>query len=164
MSIAISPEQNAGYVLFPIPVARVPEIGRLLYGTEDGDPAGIDESHGEPAFANDEELAKLIERIYLESEPKFRKIMLSVADRVDPEQPLWYTEVTTAIGWPTPRSLPGALGAYGRRAKHRYKGFWPVKRNEDPVTGEMYLNTDVVTAKHIRDTHEKYDLPTSEEA
>lgn len=65
------------------------------------------------------------------------------------------------MGWTKPRSLPGALGAYGRRAKHRYGGFWPFTRSRDVATWSYYLEMDPDDAAFLRDLHAKSQKPTT---
>lgn len=38
-----------------------------------------------------------------------------------------FTEASAALGFESARSMAGLLGAFGRRANHRYEGKWPFK-------------------------------------
>ena len=61
-----------------------------------------------------------------DSEGKARPLLRFLAE--NPERLIPYTEVSEELGYDTPRSLPGLLGAFGRRADHRYQGVWPFER------------------------------------
>jgi hypothetical protein len=61
-----------------------------------------------------------------DSEGKARPLLRFLAE--NPERLIPYTEVSKKLGFGTPRSLPGLLGAFGRRADHRYQGVWPFER------------------------------------
>ncbi|MDO9443662.1 MAG: hypothetical protein Q7T73_22500 [Beijerinckiaceae bacterium] len=148
------------YVMFPVPSDLVPEVARFLYGAAEAPEAIASQPEG--ATETEWKLATIdqLERIYKESEPKFRRLMLLVAERPDPTMPLPYEEVTTAMGWSSPRSLPGALGAYGRRTKHRYDGAWPMVREKD-AADYWSLTMPRELADEVLRLHAEFDLPTS---
>jgi len=72
-----------------------------------------------------------------------------------------YDAVTAAMGWATSRSLPGALGAYGRRANHRYAGEWPFRRDWDARAWSHYLAMDADVAAFLRTLDTERGLPTA---
>jgi hypothetical protein len=145
------------FIQFPVPSDRVAEVAVFLYG----EPQAIPEAPPEPAVPmSAEQRNELLTRIYVESEPTFRRLLMLLADRPHPEDPMSYEDVTTSMGWPTPRSLPGALGAYGRRANFRYRGYWPFERKWDDPTWSHYLAMDPDVAALFRDLHSKRQLPT----
>jgi hypothetical protein len=148
------------YVMFPVPADLVPEVARFVYGSGEANEAIASEP--EASAEAEWKLATVdqLERIYKESEPKFRKLMLLVAERPDPTAPLPYEEAKTAMGWTSPRSLPGALGAYGRRTKHRYDSAWPMLRERD-ASDYWTLNMPRELADEILRLHAELDLPTS---
>lgn len=150
----------AEYVMFPVPADLVPEVSRFVYGSAEATEAMPPEPEASPE--TEWKLADVdqLERIYKESEPKFRKLMLLVAERPDPTAPLPYEEATAAMGWTSPRSLPGALGAYGRRTKHRYDGAWPMLREKD-ASDYWSLTMPTELADEILRLHAELDLPTS---
>ncbi len=160
------------FVMFPVPVDRLEEVAQFLYGS--GWPVGT--GNGDDAEAKHEALpmgqaeldaaidsghlasVQLLERIYKESEPKFRNIMVLVASRAEPGQPVPFAEISEAIGWTSPRSLAGALGAYGNRANHRYDGAWPMVRVA-LERDNRYFTMPAELAEEIRRLHELHDLP-----
>ncbi len=82
------------------------------------------------AEANDERRREYWARSYNESqedsEGKARPLLKFLAR--NPERLIPYTEVSKALGYTNTRSLPGLLGAFGRRADHRYEGVRPFER------------------------------------
>lgn len=62
-------------------------------------------------------------RAYLESGGKAKPLLEFLAD--NPGRVISFPEISEHLGFDTPRSLPGLLGSFGRRAKHRYEGFKP---------------------------------------
>lgn len=151
---------SVDYVMFPVPADLVPEVARFVYGTAEASEAIASDPGASPETEWKLAAVDQLERIYKESEPKFRKLMLLVAERPDPTAPLPYEEATAAMGWTSPRSLPGALGAYGRRTKHRYDGAWPMHREKDD-SDYWTLNMPRELADEILRLHADLDLPTS---
>src|SRR4051794_14593986 len=61
----------------------------------------------------------LVRRIFAESQPAHRKMLEFLASR--PDEWMYSEDVAAALGLPHGQaSLAGMLGAFGRRAKHRY--------------------------------------------
>lgn len=145
----------SNYVSFPVPEERLPEVAALLYG------ASEEKTEDPRSTLTPEEVSGLVRRVYLDSEPTFRRLLLLLADRDDPTEPMLNEEVTDAMGWTTARSLPGALGAYGRRANHRYEGFWPFRRGWDHRHNSNTIAMDAEIAERLRTLHEEHGLPTS---
>src|SRR5437588_10724050 len=112
------------YVQFPVPTGRILDVAVFLYGHSEAMPEANEASCGPKLPMSAEQRSELLTRVYFESEPTFRRLLMLLADRPHPEAPMLFAEVSKAMGWPSARSLPGALGAYGRRAKFRYGGFW----------------------------------------
>ena len=71
-----------------------------------------------------------------------------------------YADVSAAMGWDTPRSMPGALGAFGRRSNHRYGGFDPFVRQWDHAAWSHFLSMDEEVAAFLRELHAERQLPT----
>jgi hypothetical protein len=152
------PFSSDEYVQFPVPKERVPDVARFLYGNTEAMPkAGEVEAEPEVSIS-EEQRGDLLTRIYVESEPTFRRLLLLVADRDDPELAMPYTEVTTAMRWTSARSLPGALGAFGRRTNHRYGGYWPLRCEERGEGWVMWMDGDV--AAFLIELHAQRQLPT----
>jgi hypothetical protein len=142
------------YVNFPVPEDRVPDVAVFLYGSAEAMPGSIEAS----VSISEEQRNELLTRIYEESEPKFRRLLLLLADRSDPTALMAYEDVTSAMGWTSPRSLPGALGAFGRRTKHRYGGFWPFHREHD-AGWNWSLTMDIAFAQFFVKLHARRDFP-----
>lgn len=148
------------YIMFPVPAEMIPEVARFVYGSLEA-PEALPSEVVEDGDWNKLATPEQLKRIYMESEPKFRKLMLLVAERDDPMAPISYEEVTTAMGWTSARSLPGALGAYGRRSKHRYEGAWPMNRDQDPQDSSWSFSMPQEMADEIIRLHAEHDLPTT---
>jgi len=73
-----------------------------------------------------EDLAALATRAYEESWGNMKPLMEYLAD--NPDRLVSYTEASEALGFPSKLSMPGLLGAFGRRANHRYGGAWPFEK------------------------------------
>lgn len=99
-------------------------------------------------------------RLYVESEPTFRRLLMLIADREDPTHPMAFGDITRAMGWQTTRSLPGALGAFGRRTKHRYGGYWPLTRTWDHAEWSNMMAMDKDVAAYLVQLHTERRLPT----
>ncbi len=65
----------------------------------------------------------------------------------NPDRMIPYREITTALRFPNNRSLPGLLGAFGRRAAHRYEGVKPFKTHW--IDGEAHLRMSPEAAEAI---------------
>jgi hypothetical protein len=72
-----------------------------------------------------------------------------------------FKEISSAMGWPTARSLPGALGAFGRRTKHRYGGYWPLNRYWDHAEWSNFMTMDTDIAAFLVRLHAEHGLPTN---
>ena len=144
------------FVPFPVPDNRVADVAIFLYGQSQALPEEIPE---DPMPMSTEQRNELLTRIYVESEPTFRRLLMLLAQRPEPEAPMRYDAVSAAMGWATSRSLPGALGAYGRRANHRYGGRWPFKRDWDARAWSHYLAMEPDVAASLRARHAECGLP-----
>ena len=131
------------YINVPVPEALVPEVMALIIKRTQASNDTVT-----PYKPTNGAFAALVERSYLESEPSHRKLLNLLADHED--QRLKFSKVSEAMGYTSPRSLPGTLGAFGRRAKHRYGGFKPFEAEEDITTGEWTLKMDAATAEVIK--------------
>ena len=96
-------------------------------------------------------------RVYVESEPTFRRLLMTVADRLSPEGRMTFEDLSKAVGWPRPRSLPGARGAYVRRARRRYDRYWPFHRKNSRAGRVVWMDHRV--AGILRDLHAERALP-----
>lgn len=111
------------------------------------DPAATDKTR-KPWTAGDREL---IIRQFRESPPSMKKFQLYLAENAG--QDFSSTEIAEAIGaehgW---NSIAGALGAYGRRVKNRYKRrSFPFQQEWDHQHGEMRHSMTPEVAEIIRE-------------
>ena len=149
------------YVMFPVQEDRVPDVARFLYGADEATSEAMPEASDEPKVPpSEEQRNELLTRIYVESEPRFRRLLMLVADREDPTCPMAFGEISHTMGWPTARSLPGALGAFGRRTKHRYGGYWPLHRYWDHAEWSNFMTMDKDIAAFLVRLHAERGLPT----
>jgi hypothetical protein len=146
------------FVQFPVPSDRVADVAIFLYGQSEAMPEAVPDDRHVPISA--EQRYELLTRIYVDSEPTFRRLLMLLAERPEPELPMLFDAVTAAMGWATSRSLPGALGAYGRRAKHRYGGYWPFERGWDARAWSHYLTMEPDVATFLCALHKGHGLPT----
>jgi hypothetical protein len=91
---------------------------------------------GDPAVRT----AELIRQAYLDSEEKAKPLLEFLADNPGREVP--YPEISEHLGFPTSRSLPGLLGAFSRRAEHRYGGIQPYERRDTPAGWCLYMDAE----------------------
>jgi hypothetical protein len=144
------------YVQFPVPANRVADVAVFLFGVPEAMPG---QRHKPEVQMSEEQRNKLLTRVYVESDRPFRTLLMFLADRPHPADRMSFPDVRAAMGWIDPRSMAGALGAYGHRANSRYGGYWPFHRHE--VVGvDRYLSMDEDVAAVLRDIHTKRRLPT----
>lgn len=104
-----------GFVYVPVPVAQVEDTFRFLAGlSEAGDEAHLG-------------LERVVKRVYLESEERFRDLLRFLAGH--PGRSFSTADIAEELRLPNgAASLAGMLGAFARRSKNRYDGFWPFER------------------------------------
>lgn len=93
---------------------------------------------------DDEQQRVYWERAYKESEGEATPLIKFLVD--NPERLIPYPEVSKHLGFASPRSLPGLLGAFGRRAAHRYKGTWPFERKLVGDEYHLYMSKEAADA------------------
>lgn len=112
------------YVSIPVPKDRVQEVYELLARparTETSGPTAA--PPGNPRDAAERE--DMVIRIYRESPDTMKSMLKVLASRAGHTVPM--EEVAKGVNR-TPKQMSGALGAFGRRFKHRYAeeaGQWP---------------------------------------
>jgi hypothetical protein len=130
------------YVYLPVPTSSVQRVYALLASLDDDGPPGAE--GGDKRERPD---AALVKRMYEESQDAHRALMLYLADR--PGEWLYTGELAHALDLPNgARSLAGMLGAFGRRANHRYGGRAPWDSEWDPARYESRhrMMADVASA------------------
>jgi len=79
--------------------------------------------------------AALVRRMYDESQPRHREFMKLLAQH--PDEWMYTSQVADALKLPHgSSSAAGMLGAFGRRATHRYGGVKPWESEWDPAAYE----------------------------
>ena len=66
----------------------------------------------------------------------------------NPDRWIPFTEASEALGFDSPRSMPGLLGSFGLRSNHRYDGRWPFETNEHD-DGGWHMRMDARAAEAI---------------
>lgn len=75
-----------------------------------------------------EEREKLLTRIYSESEPAFRQLLLILADRTDPTEPMTYADIAAAhTDWASTLSIAQATAAYDYQSIDQYRLYCPFR-------------------------------------
>ena len=87
-----------------------------------------------------DEFTEYVRRAYVDSSGQAKPLLEFLAD--NPERMVSMPEVSSHLGFPTPRSLPGLLGAFGRRAKHRYNGVKPFDAHQDGDTWFLHMSQE----------------------
>ncbi len=148
------------YVLFPVPEDRVAEIATYLYGEAPLSELQAQEEDSVSVPISAEQRNELLTRIYVESEPPFRALLMLLAERDAPDEPMYYGAILGAHpDWSASRSVAGAMGAFSRRAEHRYGGYWPFERGWDEEQWSHYLTMDDDVAAFLLDLHAARKLP-----
>jgi hypothetical protein len=134
-------EHATEYVYVPVPLGKVEDVFRFLAGlTPQGSEVGTD-------------LDRTVRRVYLESEEHFRDLLRFLAGRAG--QPVSTGDVAEALGLPNgAASLAGMLGAFARRSKNRYGGYWPFERVNNPGLdrSELMMEDNVAAIVNALDT------------
>lgn len=97
--------------------------------------------------ASPDAIAALARRAYRESTGNMKPLLAFLADNPDREIP--FTEASAALGFTSAFSMPGLLGAFGRRANHRYGGKWPFRTFRRDGVWHVLMTPDAAAA--IRD-------------
>lgn len=123
-------------------VARLERSGSVVIEQPEAPPVVEAEGSGvlDPA---------LIRRMYEESQTPHRRLMEYLAER--PGEVIYTRALAEALGLPNgARSLAGMLGAFGRRAGHRYGGRKPWESEWDPAAYEARHRMAPEVAEQIK--------------
>jgi hypothetical protein len=136
---SLSPLAQADYVYIPVRVDQVDTVLRFL--------ADLSDPHRQ--VVDDSDFERKVQRIYLESEKKFRALLQLLADQ--PERRITSAQVARSLGLPNgPGSVAGMLGAFARRSKNRYGSYWPFERLQNPADETTELMMDSRTAAVVK--------------
>ncbi len=126
--------ESMEFVSVPVPVGYVTAVYELiarLDAAEQPSPDPAPSGGGVSAALTQ----PLVKRMYRDSEDAHRRLLEYLAAR--PDEWLDSQSLADGLGLPFGRkSLAGSLGAFGRRADHRYGGLKPFESHWDP---EQYL-------------------------
>ena len=147
MSIQI---QDCEFLYVPVPKALVPAVYAWIGEQGSLQPPSPDQ-RATPRDAESttgrEPSAELIRRMYDESEPAHRELMQFLAEH--PNEWLYSRELADGLRLEHgTKSLAGMLGAFGRRASHRYGGQKPWRSVWDGAREEARhrMSADVAVA------------------
>jgi hypothetical protein len=105
---------------------------------------GASEDAAVGAVEREADRVALAERAYQESDGSMKPLLGFLAD--NPDRLVPYTEASAILGFPSARSMPGLLGAFGRRANHRYGGQWPFEKVWHEGAWQMRMGADIAQA------------------
>ncbi|MEW6060295.1 MAG: hypothetical protein AB1551_09205 [Actinomycetota bacterium] len=135
----VAPEQ---WVEVLVPQHLVPDVyGLIAERMAKGSTSG-------PVAVSEE----LFSRMFLESPPAMRKLLVLLADDAGRNFPT--AEICGALDL-TPAQLAGVLGAFGRRVKNRYKGAkkpFQARWDPDPAQHTWLYRMDAEVAEVIKRT------------
>ena len=135
------------FVSVPVPSRLVTKVYELIAKLETGE--SEPDARAEQARTGASLSQPLVERMYGESEDAHRRLLVYLADR--PDQWLDSQSVADGLGLKHGRkSLTGSLGAFGRRADHRYGGLKPFESRWDPDTYMARLRMSSEVAAWIK--------------
>lgn len=123
-------ERTTEFVSVPVPVQHVTAVYELIARL---DATGQPSSEAAPSngSASAALTQPLVERMYRDSEDAHKRLLEYLAER--PDEWLDSQSVADGLGLQFGRkSLAGSLGAFGRRADHRYGGLKPFESHWDP--------------------------------
>ena len=91
---------------------------------------------------------ELVERAYRESPASMKKVFRYLADHAGERVPI--TDIAKAVGYTRPQ-LAGALGAFGRRVKNRYRHTtWPFAAEWDNDVNMWFYTMQPTEADAVR--------------
>ena len=147
-------QSESGFVMVPVPAERVLEIYELLgrpEGSGVGGQGANTPSRLQRGRVRDQGLSgpdvdrDLVIRMYTESlNQQHRRLIEYLADNAG--EWIRTKDIAEALALKKgTRSLAGMLGAFGRRASHRYDSRWPfaAKRNLEDRGWMLRMDTDV---------------------
>jgi len=125
-------KDNIEFINVPVPVQHVTAVYELIARLAAGGGPDRTEVSVSPEKGKAPTLSEgLVSRMYGESEPAHRRFLEYLAEH--PDQWLDSQSVADGLGLEHGRkSLAGSLGAFGRRAEHRYGGLKPFESHWDP--------------------------------
>lgn len=139
------------YISIPVPVDRVQEVYELLARPRT---SAEQATKADPAPVNGFPMPDmhLVERAYRESPEAMKKVFKHLAANPDRVVPM--DELAKVVGYTGRSEMAGALGAFGRRWKHRYNGGidtkWPFEAWWDYGRNMMVYRMPAAVAEVIK--------------
>lgn len=136
--------QVSDFVYIPVPANFASSVHRLL-----ADLAERDTEAGPTAEAVLYLDAGLVERMYLDSHEGHKLLMQYLA--AHPDEWVYTSEIAVALSHEKgSRGVAGMLGAFGKRANHRYGGLKPWETKWDGHREQAQHRMDAAHAKTIK--------------
>lgn len=137
------------YVQVPVREEHVSKVIAFLAdldrGVQMSSPASSDEA-GPEIFLD----STLVIQMYLDSEERHRRLLDYLASRAGDW--VYTSEIAEALAVTTgSKGMAGIFGAFGRRAKHRYRGAKPWELAWDATRGEAKYRVDSEVAAWIKE-------------
>lgn len=123
--MALAALQDEEFLYFPVPRRWAPDMYSWIAQREQVESrTPTAPTATQPEAEAPVDLPVLIERMYRDSQPAHQKLMTFLA--AHPDEWFYTSELADALELPHGnKSLAGMLGAFGRRAAHRYGGRTP---------------------------------------
>jgi hypothetical protein len=140
---------NNEFIDVPVPSQHVTKVYELIARLETGREPEADAS-GSGERENGSPTQALVRRMYRESEDAHKRLLEFLADHPDE----WLGSQAVADGLRLEhgrKSLAGSLGAFGRRADHRYGGRKPFDSRWDGETHQARLRMSQEVATWIKE-------------
>jgi hypothetical protein len=137
------------FINVPVPAKWVTKVFELVAQLEADQPGPAAPQQDEGVPLDGALTQALVERMYRESEGAHRRLLEYLAQH--PDEWLDSQAVADGLGLKHGRkSLAGSLGAFGRRADHRYNGLKPFESRWDPDSYLARLQMSSEVAAWIR--------------
>jgi len=136
---------EAEFIYVPVPAPMVPDVYALLVEL-----GAAQKPEGDPPKTEPPPLGpELVQTMYRESQEQHRKLMRFLADHPD----RWHStsDLAEALNLQNKaRGMAGMLGAFGRRANHRYGGRtpWTTEWDYEHNQARHMVNFDVARYIH----------------
>lgn len=136
------------FVYIPVPVSSASAVYKLLAGLAESNESSTALTGVEQTLEVVRRDALLVERMYLESHEGHRRLMECLA--ASPGEWFYTSDIGNALGHANgSKGVAGMLGAFGKRANHRYGGHKPWETEWDGGREEARHRIDAATAETI---------------
>jgi hypothetical protein len=136
------------FVYIPVPPSSAPALYKLLAGLSESSETWTAPADVEQMPEEVRRDAALVERMYRESHKGHRRLMEYLA--ASPGAWFYTSEIGAALGHDNgAKGVAGMLGAFGKRANHRYGGHKPWETEWDGSREEARHRMDAEAAETI---------------